>query len=78
MTILRSLHRGLKLAQSEERAAVLRYLLLHAVRPLLTDIYGWLVAVQQPVHFISPPRIDALVACMCALPAWLLMAIELL
>ena len=77
MAILRSLHRALKLAQSEERAAVLRYLLLHAVRPLLMDAYGWLVAVEQQVHFPFP-TIDTLTACMCALPAWLLMAIELL
>ncbi len=56
MAILRSLHRALKLAQSEEWAAVLRYLLLHAVRPLLMDVYGWLVAVEQPVHFHITPE----------------------
>ena len=49
MAILRSLHRALQLEQSDERTAVLRYLLLHAVRPLLVDVEGWLVGVEQQV-----------------------------
>ena len=51
MAILRSLHHALNLAQSDERAVpVLRYLLLHALRPLLADIQNWLVGVQREVR----------------------------
>ena len=50
MAVLHSLHRALRVAQSDERTAVLRYLLLHAMRPLLMNIQGWLGAVEQQVH----------------------------
>ena len=50
MAILNTLHRTLNMTQRDDRAApLLRYLLLHALRPLLADVTSWMLDVQCEV-----------------------------
>jgi hypothetical protein len=57
MAILNTLHRALIMAQMDDRIApLLRYLLLHALRPLLADVNSWLLDVLCEVSSLLYDR----------------------